>query len=209
VPEILEISHDSAEYPTALKASPEFLSVESLFALGNLNILKQKTLALFCSIRCPGNIILQVFDFIKSLQQTKVPLISGFHSPMERECLEMLLRGKHPVIACPARSLQGMRIRREYNKPLEDGRLLFLSPFPETQRRQSEQNAIVRNHFVAALADKIFIPYAAPESKTEQFCKDIIKQHPLFTLENKDNANLIAIGAKPLPPNNVKSRSSF
>jgi hypothetical protein len=46
---------------------------------------------------------------------------------MERECLTILLRGTQTVIVCPARSINGMRIKKEYEKPLKEGRLLFLS----------------------------------------------------------------------------------
>ena len=30
-----------------------------------------------------------------------VPMIGGFHTPMEQECLEVLLRGQQPVVICP------------------------------------------------------------------------------------------------------------
>jgi len=39
-----------------------------------------------------------------------VTVISGFHTPVEKECLRILLRGSQPVIICPARSIEGMRI---------------------------------------------------------------------------------------------------
>jgi predicted Rossmann fold nucleotide-binding protein DprA/Smf involved in DNA uptake len=194
VNKVTEIPRHSADFPASLKHCSAQSTPVSLYALGNLDILKQKTLALFCSIRCPGTIILQVFDFIKNIKQTKITIISGFHSPMERECLEILLRGKHPVISCPARALQEMKMRWEYKKPLEDGRLLFLSPFTENMRRQSEQNAIERNYFVAALADKIFVPYAAPESKTEQFYREInLLGKAIYTLKNELNKKLIEL----------------
>ncbi|MEA3361075.1 MAG: DNA-binding protein, partial [Thermodesulfobacteriota bacterium] len=76
-------------------------------------------------------------------------VISGFHSPMERESLTMLLRGAQPIIICPARSINKMRINKEYKKPLKDGRLLFLSPFDENQLRISAKRSYYRNLFVA------------------------------------------------------------
>jgi hypothetical protein len=77
---------------------------------------------------------------------------------MERECLNILLKGKQPVIICPARSLEGTRVKTEFRKPLEEGRLLILSPFSsEKQKRISSGSALERNCFVAALADSIFI----------------------------------------------------
>jgi hypothetical protein len=42
---------------------------------------------------------------ITFLQYYGVPVIGGFLSPMEQECLALLLRGTQPIIICPA---QGM-----------------------------------------------------------------------------------------------------
>ena len=126
-------------------------------------------------------------------------VISGFHSPMERECLTILLRGAQPVIICPARNINNMRINREYKKPLKDGRLLFLSPFDENQRRISAKRSHYRNLFVAALSAVVFVIHAGPASKTEAFCKEIISwQKPIYTFDSDYNKNLIEMGARPV-----------
>jgi predicted Rossmann fold nucleotide-binding protein DprA/Smf involved in DNA uptake len=134
---ITEINRHSHQYPVLLKSCSTQQVPDTLYALGNRDMLKQKTLAFFCSIKCPGTIILQTHDFIKSLNKGNLAVIGGFHSPIEQECLNILLRGKTSVIVCPARALHGMRIRREYKRPLEDGRLLLLSLFKENHSRMS------------------------------------------------------------------------
>ena len=131
-------------------------------------------------------------------------VISGFHSPMERECLTILLRGTQPVIICPARSINNMRINKEYKKPLKDGRLLFISPFDETQRRISAKSSHYRNLFVAAMSAAVFVIHAGPGSKTEAFCKEIISwQKPIYTFESDYNKNLVEMGARPVNMDNV------
>jgi predicted Rossmann fold nucleotide-binding protein DprA/Smf involved in DNA uptake len=61
--------------------------------------------------------------------------------------------------------------------------------------------ALSRNRFVAAIADRILVLYAAPAGKTEPFCREILGwKKPLFTLASDLNQNLIALGAKPLNP---------
>ena len=200
----VHLSQHNARYPAALKIhlgdhTPAFIA-----ALGNLDILQRRKLALFCSVRCPGHLILQTCDLVQHLCQGGVTVIGGFHSPMERECLTILLRGTQPVIVCPARSIEGMRVRAEYKKPLEEGRLLLLSPFGETQRRVTASTATVRNRFVAALADAIFVAHAYAKSKTEQFCREILAwRKPLYTLESDANVNLIAQGANGLSPDDA------
>ena len=37
-------------------------------ALGNLDILQRKKLALFCSVKCPGSLILQTYDLARALR---------------------------------------------------------------------------------------------------------------------------------------------
>ena len=131
-------------------------------------------------------------------------VISGFHSPMERECLTILLRGAQPVIICPARSINNMRINREYKKPLKDGRLLFLSPFDKNRRRISVKSSHYRNLFVAAMSAVIFVAHAGHASKTESFCKEIISgQKPIYTFDSDYNKNLIKMGARPVNMDNV------
>ena len=139
------------------------------------------------------------------MKQAGITVIGGFHSPIERECLTILLRGSQPIVVCPARCIEGMRIRAEYKKPLEEGRLLFLSPFKESQRRNTVETAMERNRFVAALADAVFIAHASPNSKMEKFCHEVLKfGKPLYTFESEANKFLINIGAKSLSPNDLE-----
>ena len=79
---------------------------------------------------------------------------------MEKECLQILLRGSQPIIICPARTLP-QRVPPDWKKPLGAGRLLVLSAFTATANRVTAELAARRNEFVAALADEVFIAHAA------------------------------------------------
>lgn len=148
--------------------------------------------------------ILKAHDLSQSLRQVGVTVIGGFHSPIERECLTILFRDSQAVIICPARSIKGMRIRAEYKKPLEQGRLLMLSPFKESGRRNTVETATERNRFVAALADVVFVAHASPNSKMEKFCHEVMKLgKPLYTFESEANKSLINMGAKVLSLNDL------
>jgi len=133
------------------------LSAENshLHMIGNKGILQSKTLALFCSRRCPGSLILKAYDLAHSLREAGVTVIGGFHTPVEKECLRILLRGKQPLIICPARSIEGMRIPSEWKHVIEQNRLLLLSPFEKKQRRMTAALAEQRNQFVSSIADDI------------------------------------------------------
>jgi len=173
------------------------LHVKELYLMGNEEVLFQPLLALFCSIKCPGSLILQTYDLMKHLRDAGTVVISGFHSPIEKECLRILLRGSQPVIVCPPRTLEGMRIPPEQKQANSDGRVLYLSIFSKSIRRGTVATSVKRNELIAALAEKVFVPYAEPGSKTEDFCKKIIRwEKPLYTLSATHNQNLLAIGAR-------------
>jgi predicted Rossmann fold nucleotide-binding protein DprA/Smf involved in DNA uptake len=177
---------------------------DTITARGNLDILRKNPTAFFCSTKCPGDLIVKTYDIAQILRDAGMTVISGFHSPMERECLTILLRGAQPVIICPARSINNMRINREYKKPLKNGRLLFLSPFDKNQRRISAKSSHYRNLFVAAMSAAILVAHAGPGSKTETFCKEIISwQKPIYTFESDYNKNLVEMGARPVNMDNV------
>jgi predicted Rossmann fold nucleotide-binding protein DprA/Smf involved in DNA uptake len=172
--------------------------------LGDLTILDQKSLALFCSVKCPGNLVLQTYDLAQRLRQSGVTVIGGFHSPMEQECLTILLRGTQPVIVCPARSLSAMRIPAAYKQSLQQGRMLLLSPFADQERRATVETAMLRNRFVASVAGAIFVAHAEPQSKTERFCCEVLAlQKPLYTLAGHANGHLLTMGATPLRPDDM------
>jgi len=85
-------------------------SVGVIAVRGDHAALRGRKLALFSSVKCPGDIILKTFDLAQHLRDQGVTVIGGFHSPMEQECLRILLRGKQPVVWCPARSIERMVI---------------------------------------------------------------------------------------------------
>ena len=164
---------------------------------GNLSLLEKPLTALFCSKRCPGDLILKTYDLAKAMRDAGTPVIGGFQAPMEKECLRLLLRGSQPVVVCPARSIDNMRIPRDWRDPLNAGRMLILSPFPATVRRPTAETAARRNDLVADLAHRVFIAHAAPGSKTEAFARKLAHAgKPLLTLTSPANKNLAGLGAK-------------
>jgi predicted Rossmann fold nucleotide-binding protein DprA/Smf involved in DNA uptake len=87
---------------------------------------------------------------------------------VEKDCLHILLRGRQPVIICPARGLERIRLPSELKKPMADGRVLVLSPFAPSDRRVSKELAMQRNLLVAALSDEIVFAFIAPGGHLEE-----------------------------------------
>jgi predicted Rossmann fold nucleotide-binding protein DprA/Smf involved in DNA uptake len=154
-------------------------------------------LGLFCSVKCPGDLILRTYDLARALRDAGVPVISGFHSRIEEDCLDLLLRGSQPVVICPARSIENMRLGKDLKTGVEKGRVLVLSPFDRKIKRSTVESSQLRNQFVGALAAAVFVAHAEPGGKTEELCIKILHSgKPLYTIESHYNKAIVDIGAK-------------
>jgi predicted Rossmann fold nucleotide-binding protein DprA/Smf involved in DNA uptake len=208
------IDHNDPLYPLALRVYLKDRAPIALTARGNLSVLRNRPqdrrIALFCSIQCPGAIITQAYELVRCLGSVGVTVISGFHSPMEKECFRTLLNGTSSSIYCPARAIEELRIRTEWRPALDQGRLLLLSSFEDREQRPTTGRAKLRNHLVAALADVVFVAHATPGGKLERFCRDLgMWGKPIFTLATDENANLLTLGAKPVRPEQITNRDSL
>lgn len=165
--------------PTALKPEDAFWpkcltqrlgkdAPRALHAIGPVAVLAARRTALFCSARTPGDAILRAHDVARRMRDEGVTVISGFHSPIEKECLRILLRGKQPIIVCPARAIETMRIPPACRAAFDAGRLLFLSPFTKQPNRVIKDSAIRRNEIVAALADEAYIAHVSAGGQAER-----------------------------------------
>jgi len=193
----LRIGQADDKYPQTLNRFLENRAPKNIFALGNLDLLRQETIALFCSVKCPGNLILKTYDLARQLRDAGTVVISGFHSPMEKECFSLLLRGDQPIIWCLAKRVTSMRLPKEYASALYEGRLLILSPFGEKTKRADEDTARFRNEFVAALASRVFVAHAASGGTTESFCRKVLGWgKPLLTFKDPSNIALLNLGAR-------------
>jgi predicted Rossmann fold nucleotide-binding protein DprA/Smf involved in DNA uptake len=169
------IDSKDSRYPARLE---EHLGKEApvrLWAIGDYDLIKMPKTALFCSNRCPGDVILKTMDQAKKWRDEGRCVISGFHSPVEKECLKILLRGKQSIIICPARSLEGMRIPREWRNDIKAGRILLLSPFDPSKRRLTTVLSEQRNLIVAALADEVYFAHITLNGRISQLAEQVSK----------------------------------
>lgn len=174
-------------------------------SIGNLDLLATTKLAILCSRACPGSIIVQTLDVVRSLRETPWAIVSGFQSPTEQECLEILLRGEHAVIVCPARCMEGMRVPAAWKPAIAAGRMLITSPFGKTVHRATSATAEERNRYVVSLADALFIPHAAPGGSLDRLCRDrIAGKKSLWTIDDPTNAHLLALGAQQIAADTVE-----
>lgn len=128
-------------------------------ALGNAAIIDCAKTAFLCSRAYPAGAVLRIYDWAKAARERGECVISGFHSALERDVLEILLGGSQPVILAAARNLP-KRHAPGVRRALRDGQLLMVSPFPASVARITAAAARRRNQFMLAVAERIVVGYA-------------------------------------------------
>jgi predicted Rossmann fold nucleotide-binding protein DprA/Smf involved in DNA uptake len=140
--------------------------------IGNTELLTLHKTAFLCSRKIPASIVLKCYDWAIDQREQNNCIISGFHSQIEKDVLHYLLKGNQPIIVALARGLK-KKIEPEFIKPLEQGRLLIITPFPATTTRVTEQTATIRNQLMIKLADNITIGFVSKGGKLEELLKGI------------------------------------
>lgn len=175
-------------------------SLRDLMFVGSKGLAANVWTTFLCSVRCPGSLILNSYDLAKKWCDVGQPVIGGFHAPVEREVLRILLRSTTPICVVVAHGLP-KQIPPEFKKPIDDGRMILASPFDGRTKRATAETALKRNLIISALAEKVFVAYAAPGSKTETLCHTISKwKKPCFTFPSQYTENLVNMGFTVIDP---------
>lgn len=124
--------------------------------LGNQVLLNEYKLGFLCSSRVSSRAILPCYDWATSLPPDSV-VVSGFHSPIERDVLQLLLDGGHSVIVVLARRLYAT-LPTEWQEAYDAGRMLIISTAPEATR-VSKPAAALRNEYIARQAEHLVFGY--------------------------------------------------
>ncbi len=146
-----------AEHATGPAAHPAF------HFRGPPTLLDAPATVFFSSTRCDGDAILAAHAWAREQCDRAAAVISGFHTPVERDVYAILARRGAFLIHCLARSLPH-RLAPEQQTLLAQGRLLLLTPFAPGIDRATRQTCAERNRFAARLAGCIVTPQLAPTS---------------------------------------------
>lgn len=121
--------------------------------LGNANLLALPKTALLSSRRVLPSAVMRCYDWATDARDAGRCVASGFQSALERDVLSFLLRGTSPIVLVLARSLW-KTVPKEFREFIAAGRLLVVSPVPQTARRVSEETAAVRNGWLLDHCDE-------------------------------------------------------
>jgi predicted Rossmann fold nucleotide-binding protein DprA/Smf involved in DNA uptake len=126
--------------------------------LGNQELLKLPKTAFLCSSNIAAEAVMKCYDWAARQVENGSCVISGFHSALEKDVLHFLLRGKQPIIMVLGRRMY-KKIPEELAAPLNEGRLLIVSPVSQKTERHSRQTVMARNKYIIQHADHIVFGY--------------------------------------------------
>lgn len=132
-----------------------------MMTMGNIALLDQQPVGFLCSRSTASSAILPCLDWATNMAKGNVPVMSTFHSEIESAVLDILLRGKCPIIIVLGRSLYKV-IPERWKQAYEDGRLLIVST--SMQSRISRESAFNSNKYIADTADSLTFGFLSEES---------------------------------------------
>ena len=136
--------------------------------LGNTSLLDRRKIGYFASGTIAALSVLPTLDWATEVARREdVAIVSGFHSKMEREVLDFLLRGKCGIICVLARSIY-KKIPEKYREAYNAGRILFIAPFKTSATRTSRHLCQQRNEYVASISNSLVFSSLTPDSSLYQ-----------------------------------------
>ncbi|MEX2606243.1 MAG: hypothetical protein WD708_02770, partial [Kiritimatiellia bacterium] len=129
-----------------------------LHSLGNEELLKNPRIGFLCS-RSPGpEAVLSAYAWAREQCDAEATVVSGFHSPVERDVFEILSRRRAKMIQVYARRLP-RRLEPWIIQLLERDRLLILTPHDDNVVRENRSLCLQRNELVRRLCENnVFEP---------------------------------------------------
>ena len=141
---------------------------------GNKGLLDGHLVALFASRTSPPEALNLATHWAQEIAKTNKIVISGFHSPIERAVLDILLAKGCSVIITLGRSLY-RKIPSYLQEAYDKNRILFISFRNFT--RQSFSSSQLRNWATADLATEIIFAPFAPSSQLSTLHFSLSQRH--------------------------------
>lgn len=139
--------------------------MERIQQVGNQELLERvEVIGFFASSRTAPGSVLPTLDWAHEVaRRDDVTVMSGFQSPMEREVLDILLKGRCGLAVVLNRSIY-RRVPPRFAQTYDAGRIVFLSLLPDDIIMPSKLHAQQRNHYIATRATKLVFSSITPAS---------------------------------------------
>jgi predicted Rossmann fold nucleotide-binding protein DprA/Smf involved in DNA uptake len=190
---------DSPGYPERLLDRMGAAAPAAVEVIGDPELLTMRITAWFASGRTPADLVLPALHLAERGLAQGGAVASGFHSRVERECLDLMIEAERPVIVWAARGIGSFRLARSWRRALEMGAMAVVSGHGPRIRRLSARSADERNRMVAAAADRVFVVSASPGGRIHRLAGEVAaRAQRLQCFDHPSNEDLLLLGAAPL-----------
>jgi len=178
-----------------------------LYTKGNLQILKEDSIAIVGSRKASEVSLLFTDNIAKKASENYKVVVSGFAKGVDKQALDSALKYKgHSIIVLPQGITTFKSGFKKYYKQIIDGDVLVLSTF-HPKAVWSVQLAMARNPIIYGLAKEIYVAESSNKGGTWSGVIDGLRKKRIIYVRkpdiNEKNANnlLIQKGAKPVDLN--------
>ncbi len=153
--------------------------------------LPRPLLALLCSNRCPGNLVLMFYELARRLRDEGIGTMGGFQTPMELEALDFLIRGKQPVVWVPSWTRSAKGLAKPQQEALDARGLRLINIFDPPKTRPSKASGQTRNNWIVEHADAVLVVHAHAGGLTEKAARKALElRKPTWALKDAANDHL-------------------
>ena len=129
--------------------------------LGNISLLSRPKHGFLCSRKAKSSVILPCLDWAVERAKGENPVMSTFHSELEKAVFDILIPGKCPVILVLGRSIY-KKIPENLQRLLDANRLLIISVCD--QKRISKESAFLSNQYICQNSQSLTFGFISKES---------------------------------------------
>lgn len=150
--------------------------------LGNQEIWSLPKIAFLSSDKFSASSVLKSYDWANEMKKTGQCVISGFHSKLESDVLDILLAGTQPIVMVLARGMYS-QVPPKLKQHIDANRLLLVSPYDQSFKWVNKSQAKKRNQLVIDNATEVVYAHIYPNGMLEQL--KIPKGIGLTVLDNR------------------------
>ena len=158
-----------------------------LWGLGEPAILERKLLGIISARQIDSDLALKSSQLLKQLASLKeVSFVSGWHSPLEEEALNILLAQGAAIVYCVPKSLYRFVPSAGVKDRVSQGKALLLTHCSPGAKRISRDTSLRRNELVVVLAAALLVLSAPQGSASLKVAKSALRYgKPVMTPEHR------------------------
>jgi len=179
-----------------------------LFYSGNITLLKNYSIAVFCSRTIPMTLYFPALELMKKMMNSKITITGSWQSNVEKRLLINRQPGsKSKLIILLAKGIEPYKLPKTLQDDYDNNKILVASFWKDT-KRISVKNSGIRNQAIIVKAKKIlFLNIHENGNLHKLFDQSKALNKRVYILDHPSNEKWIKQGAIPLSRYNLEEIS--